>query len=319
MGYLHLVENLFLGKEELDALQNFSNKDIYKILGLLTYSYGFVSLEDILANPKMDISLMSSFKVRSQSKMDIQIENPSYIFAYPNNLIVWDSAEHITIPEMYRGRVVWLKAVYYQHSIEKGTLSISADGSVVGSGTEFTKKLRGEPNFPSRITLFVKNSDGALEQKMTYDVLSVNSDTSLQVDSFGGIDNTSLTYYYAVAGTFEEGTLVDEEAQYPFKYDGCKIEFVQETVEEMAPDELVMQSSNTEFYIARLVINSEGNVEVQDKRGMFNDLELGVYKNWTLKSVFTFDKLASVRDDLQKKIDTINTEIEDIKKKLPTT
>lgn len=311
MGFLKLAENLFIGKEELDALQKFSNEDIYRILGLLTYSYGFVDFTDIVQNPHMDIANIPSFKVKSQSKMDIQIENPSYIFAYPNNLIVWNSSEHITIPEMYRDSVVWVKVSYYQHSVEEGSLQISEDGSVVGTGTKFTEKLRGEPNFPSKITLYAKNADGQLEKKMTYDVLSVNSDTSIQIDSYGGIDDTSITYYYAVAGTFEEGMLVSEEEQYPFKYDGCQLEFVQEYTEETAPDEIVMQTSNTEFYIARLVINSEGNVEVQDKRGMWNDLENDSYKIWTLKSTFTHKLLRDVRDNLQNQIDALRTSLED--------
>ena len=108
------------------------------------------------------------------------------------------------------------------------------------------------------------------------------NDTVAKLYSYSGIGTTG-NYYYAVIGTFTEGgvTLL-ENSKYPFRYDSCKIEFVEETSTNVPPNEDTMKISNSSFYIARLVISS-GSVTVTDKRNVFESAGEMYSKWWSLK------------------------------------
>ena len=42
-----------------------------------------------------------------------------------------------------------------------------------------------------------------------------------------------------------------------------------------------MKNSNTEFYIARIEVSSEGNIKVEDKRSIYDNLdENDTYSKW---------------------------------------
>ena len=87
----------------------------------------------------------NSFLVSSAGNLQIQINNPSYAFAYPNNLITWNKNDNIVIPSNYDNKNVWVKISYAETYIEKGIVALSSNGQITGTNTEFTKKLRGEP------------------------------------------------------------------------------------------------------------------------------------------------------------------------------
>jgi len=275
MSYLNLVDDLFLGKEELSVFQQFSNKDFYKILGFLTKNYGFTGNSDLL-NPTNN-----SFLVSNAGTLKIALNNPSYAFAYPNNLITWDKNENILIPDTFLGKVCWVKVSYSENYIEKGTVSLNSNGQIIGTNTEFLSRLRGEPNFSSKIALFSYIS-GVYTKVKEYIVESVTNNTTAKLYSYSGIGTAGI-YYYAVIGTFTEGDTLLEINKFPFRYDGCKVEIIEETSTNLPPDENIIKLSNTSFYIARLTITALGSVSIEDKRNVFESEGVSYSKWWSLK------------------------------------
>lgn len=276
MAHLNLTDELFVGKEELLGLQQFANTDTKKIFGFLTKTYGLVGNSDLL-NP-----INNSFLVSNAGTLQIKINNPSYAFAYPNNLITWDKNENFIISDSLLGKIGWVKVSYSENYIEKGTLILGSDGQIIGQNTEFLSRLRGEPNFASKITLFTYSSGVFTPMPQDYIVESVTNDVNAKIYSYTGIGATG-TYYYAVTGTFTEGMILLEDTKYPFRYDGCKVEIIEETSTNVPPDEETMKNSNTSFYIARLIISAIGDISIEDKRYVFESDGAKYSKWWSLK------------------------------------
>ena len=280
MSRLNLSENLFIGVQELDMLQQFNN--ITKLLGLMTKNYGFLENKDLNNLLKINDIERSCFKASTPNSLQLQFASPSYAFAYPNNIITWDKNRIITLDENMKGKSYWVKISYAEDSIEKGTLQINGEGVVTGAGTVFTQKLRGEPNFPSRIKLYTY-SQNSFQDKGDYVVDTIENDEKMVIKSItGGIGDTSLTYYYAIIGTFPEGSDVFEADEFPFKYDSCKVDFIEDNTGGDIPNEFVMKNSNTEFYVARIVVDENGAISIEDKRFVFEseNEENNRYSKW---------------------------------------
>lgn len=276
MSRLNLSENLFIGTQELNMLQQFNN--FTKVLGLMTKTYGFLENKDL--NSLMKLSSNSErgcFKASTPGALQLQFTTPSYAFAYSEDggkVITWDKNRTIILDDTFKGKSWWVKISYTEDFIEKGTLKIDKNGNVTGTGTSFTTKLRGEPNFPSVIKLYTYSLNN-FEEKGTYYVDTVIGDESMILYSPTGIGDISLNYYYAICGTFPQGSNVFEEDLFPYRYDGCKVEFVEDnTAGGDIPNEYVMKNSNSEFYVARITVdlNSGELTEIEDKRFIFESL-----------------------------------------------
>lgn len=273
---LKLSENLFIGAQELNMLQNFNN--FTTIMGLMTKNFGFLENQDLNNLLQKKNKERKSFQLIVENNK-LKFPTPSYAFAYPNKLITWDIDRFITLDDSFKNNGWWVKISYDESYIEKGIVTIDKDGNVHGSNTFFTEKLRGEPGFPSRITLFLYENNEFVE-KETYYVDTVLSNTDLKVYSPNGIGDITKTYYYAVRGTFPPnvdifgGQYGDE---FPFRYDSCKVEFVAGSNDNI-PNEYYMRNSNTEFYVGWFSVDGEGNIGgnqgvagIQDKRFIFEE------------------------------------------------
>lgn len=265
---LNLTENLFIGTQELNMLQNFNN--FTTLMGLMAKNFGFLENKDLNNLSKINDSERSCFKLSSPKAMQLQFATPSYALSFPNKLITWDREESIFLDDNYKNKSWWVKISYDESSIERGTLKIDKEGNVIGTGTFFTQKLRGEPGFPSRIKLYTYSKNN-FEEKGTYYVDTVISDTSMIIYSPTGMGDISVDYYYAVAGTFPPNTNIFESDEFPFRYDSCKVDFIEDNTAGDIPNEFVMKNSNTEFYVARITVDESGTITIEDKRFIFEN------------------------------------------------
>lgn len=156
----------------------------------------------------------------------------------------------------------WVKVQHAYSSQEVGSISLSINGDLVGVGTEFTKVLRGMPNFPARIK-FIDSAHNTLE----YDVLEVIDDTHATVVHPACSSTGTATFvveealHYSVVGTFTPGVAVPPENKYPFRYDSIKLSLVRESINNTPPASI----SGKEFYLARVKVVG-ADLVIQDKR-----------------------------------------------------
>lgn len=284
MGRLNLKDDLFIGTQELKAFQD-NMLQFKTILGYLTNTYGFIDLKD---KSKFSENENSCWKVNPTTGGAFSISTPSYAFAYPNNLIAWTNPSRIVqVPSSFENRTFWVKIKFSEDNFEQGTLSVGSQGNIVGTNTKFLDRLRGEPNFSSVIELFSydDNSNSWISQGQ-WNVESVDTNTSCVINTTNFTPNTTISYLYKVVGTFPLGTVITTDKKFPFIYDSCEIELVEETTENQAPNESVMMISTTEFYIAR-VFYSQGVLTIlEDTKYYYEDLTLfepKYSKWWSLK------------------------------------
>lgn len=284
MGKIKFSDGLFIGTQELKEFQN--NSLMFKtILGYLTKNYGFVELKDEIFSSEDS----NCWNINVGASGTFTISSPSYAFAYPNNLIAWTNPyKQISVPNSLRGKSFWVKIKYAEDNFEKGILSVDNLGNVRGNNTVFTEKLRGEPNFASVIELFSfdSNSELWISTGQQYKVESVKTDTSIVISSVNGLPNTNISYIYKVVGTFPVGMFVSEKEKYPFVYDSCEVELVEESAENTAPNEALMMKNNKEFYIGRMTYTEQGILTLDgDKKNYFNsdNFDKKYSKWWSLK------------------------------------
>lgn len=280
MGKLNLNDNLFIGTQELKTFQE-NILQFKTILGYLTNTYGFVDLID-KANYVEGVN--SCWKVEPTTGGALKIQTPSYAFAYPNNLIAWTNPSRVVIvPSSLNNKNFWVKIKFAEDNFERGSLRIDNQGNITGSKTLFLDKLRGEPNFASVIELFSYESTSSTWLSAgQFGVESVNANNSCSINLNGAVVDTTVSYLYKVVGTFPLGTVITNDIKFPFIYDSCDVELIEETTEGKAPNEAEMMINNSEFYIAR-VSNNQGILMVlEDTKYYYEDHTLfdSKYSKW---------------------------------------
>jgi microcystin-dependent protein len=259
MSSFKFVPDVFLEEHELNRIQSFLSDSGYKKYILEnTVSYGLIK-------NNADIPFSNGFVSRdvdSGSDKTIKI-NP--IAAIDSSL------QFITSPNVINqlivpndGNFYWVRCQYASTTIEVGTLSIAVDGTVVGTGTEFTKVLRGQPNFPTKIKL-TNSAFNTLE----YSVLEVTDDTHCILANPSAASGSAVfvsesNRQYAVVGTFTNGVAIPTLNKYPYQYDSCSVSLELETVLNTPPSFV----SGQQFYLARVTV-SGSDVIVQDMRRDF--------------------------------------------------
>lgn len=258
MSKLKFVPNLFLEVAELNRFSQFLDIDGFR-KNILENSvkFGLVksNADPTFANGRVlrDVDTVTGQKTLKIESLQAIDSNGNFIY----------SPQITGIPLDNNGNWYWLKVRYQYTNQEIGTVSISVNGDLVGTGTEFTKVLRGQPNFPATIKL-----TDSLYNTLEYQVLEVIDDThavlanpatnTSGIAEFEPEDNL----HYAIVGTFTPGVAVPTNDKYPFQYDSMYYELVPETTLNTRPTPFV---EGVEFYIARYQING-ANVIIQDKR-----------------------------------------------------
>lgn len=245
MSRLKFSENLFLEVNELQRLVKFLSDDGYKLaMKSLSKSFGIV-----------ENTGNTYFKVTSKAgTANSVVINPGIAFTTSMDAIVMDTALEMQITNTGMNR--WLVLARDVKNTEIGTVSVNIDGSLSGIGTEFTKVLRGQPNFPTKVRFNSSVNTGE------YEVVNVISDTSALLS--GSFVNES-GMKYEVIGTFTPGFQPLDVNKAIYEYDSYNIRIVD------SADKPTVSSD--EFIIAGITFDSAGGMNISDERiySMFNN------------------------------------------------
>ncbi len=264
---LHFSENLFIDNLELRKFQDFIFEEGWEeIIKNKIGSFGVVK------NNKIDQGF-NNFKISQGTSLNGEptiVVNEGYCVGYDQNknsieIIKNEWTKPIVFPQ--NGQYYWVKIEPEINFIEKGVCSIDENGNLIGVGTEFTKVLRGQPNFPQVIRFYrLDKTDNYTKiqsglNPLEYTVAQVIDDQNviLQGDF---LNENSL--YYEVVGTFTPGYIIPEEDKGIFRKNGCKISLVQEnspTTEPNKPNHVV----DREFFIYRIKYEN-GQMKIEDFR-----------------------------------------------------
>ena len=206
MSRLKFSENLFLEVNELQRLVKFLADDGYKLaVKSMSKSFGIV-----------ENSGNTYFKVTAKAgTANTVIINPGVAFNSNIDAIVMPTALEMQI--LNTGMNRWLVLSRDVKNTEEGTVTVNTDGSISGIGTKFTKVLRGQPNFPTKVKFSSTLNSGE------YEVVSVVSDTSAIIaGSFVNENNLK----YSVVGTFTPGFQPLEDNKMIYEYDSFNIRIV---------------------------------------------------------------------------------------------
>lgn len=245
MSRLKFSSNLFLEVNELQRFNKFLEEDGWKrAMKAISKNFGIV-----------ENASNSYFKVTARSGSNsVIVINAGIAFDSNMDAIVMTDDLELSVGNTGSNRwVILSRAVTTE---EQGTVSINSDGSLSGIGTEFTKVLRGQPNFPVKVKFNSTSNNGE------YEVVSVTSDTSALLS--GSFVNQS-NIKYSVVGTFTPGFQPTEDNKMIYEYDSYNIEVVD------SEDRPAV--SENEFILAMISFDASGSMNVSDERirYMFNN------------------------------------------------
>ena len=245
MSRLKLSPNLFLEVNELQRFNKFLEEDGWKrAMKALTKNYGIVQNAS-----------NSYFKVTSKSGSNsVVIVNAGLAFDSNMDGIVLEKDTELSVTNTGVNR--WIVLSRAVSNLEKGTVTVNTDGSLSGIGTEFTKVLRGQPNFPVKVKFDSTQNNGE------YEVVSVTSDTSALLS--GSFVNQS-GLQYSIVGTFTPGFHPLDANKEIYEYDSSSLRIVD------SEDRPAISSD--EFIIAKISFDDAGGMNISDERirYMFNN------------------------------------------------
>lgn len=245
MSRLKFSSNLFLEVNELQRFNKFLEEDGWKrAMKAISKNFGIV-----------ENASNSYFKVTARAGSNsVIVINAGIAFDSNMDAIVMTDDLELSVGNTGSNRWVILSRAVTNE--EQGTVSINSDGSLSGIGTEFTKVLRGQPNFPVKVKFKSTSNNGE------YEVVSVTSDTSALLS--GSFVNQS-NIKYSVVGTFTPGFQPTEDNKMIYEYDSYNIEVVD------SEDRPAV--SGDEFILAMISFDASGSMNVSDERirYMFNN------------------------------------------------
>lgn len=249
-----LSPNLFLSVEELNRLKSSLGENGWK-----RFAKSLVSQFGIAMIPgNTNFSPINSSGGNSQ----VLTISPGIAFDADMNAIILTQSRNIELPanQLSGDNKYWIIVRYKSTHSEIGTVSITSNGALTGSGTEFTKVLRGQPDFPTKVKF--DNSINTGE----YEVVSVDSDTSA---TLAGSFTAESNKKYSVVGTFTPGFIPSEENRQIYIYDDCEIEAIIDT----DIPTLVESNSGYDFVLAAVTYTqaSQGayNMRIEDYRSRY--------------------------------------------------
>lgn len=270
MGKLKISSNLFLEVVELERFRKFIEDDGYKVfVKYLTKSFGIAQNSD---------NTLFKVSVKSGSSNTITV-NAGVAFDSDLNIIFLKEDKEIQVENT--GVKKWVVLSYASTNDEEGTVSISNQGVLSGNGTKFTNVLRGQPNFPTKITF--TSSKNTTE----YEVVEINSDTEAVLSgSFTAENNLK----YQVVGTFTPGFQPDDDEKKIYEYDSCEIEVVESEDEPTLTD--------GQFLLASIDFSSDV-MSVVDERSSYMFNSENVYANTTgiTENPFTALRSTTLKSD----------------------
>lgn len=266
MSYLKINPDLFIGSEELNRFKEFLDDRGFRKLFLQdSLSFGIVN------NSKA--GNFSNFRVEQGTNAGT-IKNADGLAIDKNgNMIIRVATDNIAVPD--DNTWYWVKIKHQYSTLELGTVQVDINGNLTGTGTEFLKVLRGQPNNPVRIKL-----SGTVTNTAEYQVVEVINDTSAIL---AGDFSAESGLRYIVVGAFTPDAVVPAGSKDIYQYDSCLMTLVQESVLNTPPALLV----DEEFVIARIRRNGVV-LNIEDKR----------YAQYKSKSDYELTKIAAATNPL---------------------
>jgi microcystin-dependent protein len=285
MANIKYSPSLFLEAIELQRSKEFSDIEFIDSTTKLAAIGGF--RKNILEN-SVSFGLVKSNKDTSflnglvQPDIDVVVGpttfksikiKPLYAIDSNGQFIYQAQKSSITIPS--DSSWYWVRVTHQFSNQEKGTFSLATDGTLSGTGGEFTKILRGgQNNFASKIKL-LNSSLNTLE----YEVLEVIDDNNCILLGTSFAAETNLTL--GIVGTFTPGVSPASGDKMIFQYDSCLLELISETATNSPP----AATAGIMFFLSR--VKSDGTtLIVQDKRLNYwetkgSNLAIDIDKNTT--------------------------------------
>lgn len=239
-GRISISPELHLGSNELSAMSGLERAARSVINGINTSKFGIIRNRAV--DPNFD-----NFKVSSPSAGTVRIPGGSVAVDINGDIINSRDGIDIAIPE---GTTKYISVKYGISSVEDGTVSISNEGVISGSGTLFTLRLRGQRRLPVKIR-FVNSSLNTDE----YLVSEITSNTSAILVGAEFVAEAGLRY--EVVGTFTPSEDVPEVSKLPYRYDFC----------EVVLNDTIPSLGGEEFVVAR-VTNTSGTIAIEDMRNV---------------------------------------------------
>lgn len=250
MSKVKFSENMFLEVNELQRLVKFIGEDGYKKL-----FKSLIKTSGIIKN-EGNTNFKPSVKVDTENVLIVRKG-----LAYDDDLNAISMSSDFEAEILDTGSQRWVILSRDVSNLEAGKVSIDIDGSLSGVGTEFTKVLRGQPNFPTKVKLDSELNFGE------YEVVKVISDTSAIL---AGAFQNEGGLKYGVIGTFTPGFQPLEENRMIYEYDHYNIRVVDSTNKPML--------NAGEYIIAGITFDNLGVMKLTDERinHMFNEPYLQV-------------------------------------------
>lgn len=260
MSQINFTRKTFLEKEEIARLQQFlrDSPSENAIIGN-TSKYGILRTDfendtDFLVEPSSNAGRVKISKAENKA------------ITSDGNMIYQEAIDNIEVPA--DNLWYWMRIKYNYVTYEKGTVSINANGEVVGTGTQFSEVLRGQgTQVPTKVKFLKMDGTPAVNSGF-YEVVDIVNNTNMVLTS--AIDFVAENdLRMVVLGTTPLGEMLSTEQQEGlYKYDSCEIEFIAEEEAEVPPH---LSSTNPDstfvqdkmFYIAR-VRNNAGFVSVDN-------------------------------------------------------
>ena len=235
MSKLKLTENLFLEVNELNKQIDFITTNGYKrLFKSIVTQFGIVKNTN-----------NTNFKVVKTSNGVVTV-NAGLAFDSNLDAIVMNNNTTLNVSNTNIKR--WIILSRSVSNYETGTVSITSDGTLTGVGTEFTKILRGQPNFPTKLTFNSSNNTD------DYEVVSVISNTSAILSgSFIAESNKQ----FSIVGTFTPGFIVNDNNKHIYEYDSYELTIV---------DSASKPSVTDNQFIIACVYYTNGVMYVTDER-----------------------------------------------------
>lgn len=249
MSKLNINRNIFIDREELIKFQDFLiNSSLSQVFLKNTTRFGIIQ-------SNADLSSDSNFKVdKGTNAGTIKLISDS-VALDSDGLIVQKSAED-NISVSSDGNYYYVVVSHKYSNLEEGTLSINSDGQVTGTGTEFSKVIRGQSTeVPTKVKLVSDNNTGV------YDIVDYDGDFNMILEGESFVPESGIKYFIVGSIALSE-TVTEEHKQGLYFYDNCDLRLVQEVVSDTIPGTL---TDGKDFVIAR-VVNNSGTVTVEDKR-----------------------------------------------------
>tara|TARA_X000001382_G_scaffold8122_2_gene5902 strand:+ start:12933 stop:15155 length:2223 start_codon:yes stop_codon:yes gene_type:complete len=255
MSNINFSNNIFLGRLELERFQQFMQDDGYqRFIKENAIQYGLLdnSVDGNFTNARV-VEGSADNTIRVNTILGINNDGKFISSPAQTSDIAVGSSGADTNP-------YWVKLVRAETTIESGTIDISVDGTLNGTGTTFLTSLRGQvTDFPTKIR-FPNSATNTGE----YNILEVTNDATAELNVVSMTAESNQEW--EIVPTSTPGAVLTETEKDLFNFDHYTITLEAEsglTLLNGLPTPV-----DGEFWLAR-VQNSGVNVTVEDKRANY--------------------------------------------------